>query len=276
MNNATVNNIELGNYHARHLHIPNPGRKPIIFIPGNLQEIETITEINQGLCKHFDYHVIELPGTGLTTPLHPSKSIDFLVGCLQEFITKQLNNVHFSLVSCSYATAIAIEYAKAFPNYLDKLVLAGSMPEVPQAQWENCYKLMWMSKQDRKNFSKEFIDRLTAEDALIPRLIAIKKAAARRAFRYSEDQIDCFLYNTLRLLAYKATCLNKIQCPTLCFTGEFDPFVTPSECLKLSKLITGASFQLIPNTDHLFHIESPNETVNIITNYLQNQEAIAA
>lgn len=63
-------NIMLKGKLSRHLHIRNPGKPVLIFIPGNLQEIETIKDFNHGLSRHFDYHVVELPGTGMTPPLH--------------------------------------------------------------------------------------------------------------------------------------------------------------------------------------------------------------
>ena len=70
--------------------------------------------------------------------------------------------------------------------------------------------------------------------------------------------------------------LIKIQCPTLCFTGEYDPYVTKERCKELANSIPNSSHTTIPNTDHLFHIEAPDTTIAMITEYLLKQLSIKA
>jgi len=247
----------------------------MVFIPGNLQEIETIKDFNDGFSEHFDYHVLELPGTGMTEPLHPSYNINFLSGCLAEFVDRHIDKP-FYLVTCSYATALALEYAKIDSSKIKKLVLAGSMEEIPEEEWPTVLGLMADCLRDPKRFAVDFLDLLTAEGVDIPRLSLIKKATCRKASRYTENQFRCFIFNSIRLMSYRASGLDVIQCPTLCFTGEHDPYVKPERCRALAKSIPHSDFALIPNTDHLFHIEKPFETIKLIASFLLDEQRVAA
>ncbi|WP_086930703.1 alpha/beta fold hydrolase [Agarilytica rhodophyticola] len=276
MQYSTIRNISLKGKMARHLHISNPQKPILVFIPGNLQEIETIKDFNLGLSRYFDYHVVELPGTGMTTPLHPSYDISYLASCLEDFINNELYSSSIHLVSCSYATGVALEYAKENSIKIDKLVLAGSMQDIPEEEWSQIFMMMSNCLHRPKEFSKGFLDLITSESSTIPKHKVIKRATLRKAEKYTEDQFKCFIYNSIRLMSYKASQLETITCPTMCFTGELDPYVTPKRCKALADNIPNTTFRLIPNTDHLFHIEKPMETIDMICDYLLGKSPIAA
>lgn len=262
-----INSILINNHEARYMHVNKAGSTPLLFIPGNLQEIETIKEFNIGFAKEFDYWVLEVPGTGMTKPLHPHHSIQFLSECLASFVETYIKQpVH--LVVCSYATPIAIEFAKRNNRWLKKMVLAGSMREIPQTEWATVLGLMADCLRNPEQFASDFLDLLTTESDLIPRQKLIIKATMRKAARYSTSQFWCFIYNSIRLMSYYPQDLGLIKCPTLCFTGELDPYVTKERCLELAGEIPNAYFTTIPDTDHLFHIEKPQETIALITDYL--------
>lgn len=262
-----ISNISINNYEARFMHTKKAGAAPLLFIPGNLQEIETIKEFNSGFAEDFDYWVLELPGTGMTQPLHPHHSIHFLSDCLTSFIETYIKQP-VNLVVCSYATPIAIEFAKHNNHWLRKLVLAGSMREIPQAEWATVLGLMADCLRNPQRFAADFLNLLTVENERIPRQELIIKATMRKAARYSTSQFWCFIYNSIRLMTYYPEDLDMIKCPTLCFTGEMDPYVTKERCQELADEIPNAYFTTIPDTDHLFHIEKPQETVNLIVEYL--------
>lgn len=270
-----VKTISLQSKVSRYLHVPNPGKEVLVFIPGNLQEIETIRDFNVGFSEGFDYWVIELPGTGMTEPLHPSFTISFLSDCLAEFLKNHVD-AKVNLVACSYATPIALEFTKKYPEYVDRLVLAGSMKEIPHAEWATVLGLMADCLREPTRFARDFMGLLCEKTGSVPRQETIIKATMRKASRYTEQQFWCFIYNSIRLMTYLPNELGKITCPTMCFTGELDPYVTKERCLELAKLIPGSYFTTIPETDHLFHIEKPRETVDLIKGFLRKEERRAA
>ena len=263
--NQAVKCININGFESRVYHRENPGKPSLVLLPGNLQEIESIEQINCALSNEFDYYVIELPGTGLTKPLHPKYTINFQTDCLIQFV-KEYIKVPIHLIALSYATPIGLEYAKSQP--IEKLVLGGSMREIPKERWSDAFLLMSNSMKDRSQFAENFIDILSVENKDIPRQGAVYRAAKMKAKKYSEDQFMCFIYNSIRLFAYLADEFNKVACPTLCFTGDLDPYVTREECLALAEALPNSTFRTIPNTDHLFFLQKPNETIDLILSFL--------
>jgi len=264
-------------HEIRHLHIENKKKPILLFIPGNLQEIETIKSFNEGFSRAFDYYALELPGTGHTSPLHPSYDVGYLAEILLEFVETYID-APFNLVTCSYGTAIGIEFAKSNSQLLDNLVLAGSMREIPLSEWPTVLGLMADCLRDPSKFAGDFMTLLTDTTVDIPRQKTIIKATKRRALQYTSDQFWCFIFNSIRLMSYRPNVdeLTKIQCPTLCFTGEYDPYVTKERCRELAQLIPNSTYTTLPNTDHLFHIEDPQATIALISDYLRQKLKIKA
>lgn len=269
-----IDHISLCNHPARRMHIHS--NKPVmIFVPGALQDIESIKNLNAGFSANFDYHVIELPGSGLAGPLHSSYPVAFLGECLREYIDTYVHG-SFHLVSCSYATGLAIEYAKQFGHHIESLTLAGAMQEIPASAWPVVLGLMSDSLGDTEKFASNFVELLTNSNGAIPKVDVIKKATLRKTRSYTHAEYWTFIYNTIRLMSYRAVDLELIRCPTLCFTGEHDPFVTPQNCKHLADQIPGALFDTIPSTDHLFHIENSGATIEMITSFIHERSQIAA
>ncbi|MBL4761347.1 MAG: alpha/beta hydrolase [Gammaproteobacteria bacterium] len=220
----TITSTTLKTHKCRYLHLSNPGRPAIVVLPGNLQEIESLGMFNQGLSRDFDYYVLELPGTGLNEPLHPTHPMVYLTQCLQLFVEQTVKRPT-ALLALSYATPIGLEFAKN-NLWITQLVLGGSMREIPEKRWPDALALMSNCMYDRTRFAEDFITALSADDDTIPRRKAAKRAAQLKARQYSDEQFKCFIYNSIRIMCYQALDLNKIRCPTLCFTGDLDPYVT--------------------------------------------------
>ncbi|TVZ39398.1 pimeloyl-ACP methyl ester carboxylesterase [Alteromonadaceae bacterium 2753L.S.0a.02] len=270
----TIDNIKLCGTGARHMHLKS-NSQTMLFVPGALQDIESIKQLNAGFSSNFNYHIVELPGSGHAGPLHSSYPVSFLSECLAEYVETFIKGP-CHLVSCSYATGIAIEYAKKNSQRIQTLTLAGAMQEIPQASWQIVLGLMADSLRSPQKFASDFVELLTASDRPIPKLETIKKATLRKTRKYTHSEFWTFIYNTIRLMSYRATDLDQITCPTLCFTGEYDPFVTPEKCKALADNIPNAMFSLIPDTDHLFHIERHDLTIDLITSFIQNRARLAA
>lgn len=262
----TINNINLKSHACRFGHVKNSSKPALLVLPGNLQEIESIQLLNNNLGPNYDYYVLELPGTGLTPPLHPKYTINDLSELLKIFCKEYVKR-SFILIACSYATPIALEYSKNNP-WVNQLILAGSMSEIPKENWGNVLGLMSDSLKNRDSFSENFINILSVNDPRIPRRRAACKASKMKAKNYTENQYWCFIYNSIRLLSYDPQNLHNIHCPTLCFTGELDPYVKKEWCEQLSNLIPNALFETIPNSDHLFMIEQPQKTIDVITSFI--------
>lgn len=255
------------NYAAKYMHNKYQGKPSLVFLVGSLQEIESVQVFNKAFSKHFDYWVVELPGSGNTEPLHPSHDVFFLANYLKRMV-ERLSLDQFHLVACSYATAVALEFSKLCQEKINGLVLAGSMMNIPLQEWPRMLQLMRDCTHDTHQFANGFIDLLTDSSGAINRLDVIRKAAVRKASHYREEHFWHFVFNTIRLMCYEPKDLHLISAPTLVFTGEYDPYVTPDRSKRLASAIPHAESVVIQGCDHLFHIEKPDETINLILNFL--------
>jgi 3-oxoadipate enol-lactonase/4-carboxymuconolactone decarboxylase len=59
-----------------------------------------------------------------------------------------------------------------------------------------------------------------------------------------------------------------IQVPTLILFGEFDMVVPPGNADLMAAKIADAQIEIIPATGHIFPIEDPAATVNVIHTFL--------
>jgi len=257
-------------FSSRYLHVVQNNRPTLIFLMGSLQEIESVQVFNSAFSRDYNYYAIELPGSGNTDPLHPKYDVSFLAEYLSVMI-RQLGLNQVSLVACSYATGIALEFAKKNRDKLHRMVLAGSMREIPLSEWPTMLQLMRDCAFDTPNFANGFIDLLTEKQGLVPRQETIRKAAVRKASKYRSSNFWHFVFNTIRLMCYEPSDLQQVSTPTMVFTGEFDPYVKPEHAERLAKEMSNAQFELIRGCDHLFHIQQPEQTIGLILNFLADE-----
>ena len=267
MLNHQLINTKLKGHDVRFLKVPNPGRPKMVFLPGNLQQVTSLKTLSAGFSSNFEFYAIELPGAGANKPLPEGYSITYLSQCLDDFVQAHICE-EFSLVSCSYGTALGVEYAKLASSRLNSLVLAGCMPGIPPEFKELFIRLMSQCLKDPEGFADSYLSMLTSNMPEIPRQRAVLKASLRSAKSHTAQEYMCFIYNTLRLMEYRASELNKIRCPTLCFTGELDPFVTAKHCQNFAGKIPNGAYHAIENADHLFYMQRPQETIELITDFI--------
>jgi pimeloyl-ACP methyl ester carboxylesterase len=63
--------------------------------------------------------------------------------------------------------------------------------------------------------------------------------------------------------------LSFIQCPTLAMAGSEDRFVSPKNVEAFKKNIKGCQTALIPESDHFFFLEKPNEVASVLSKFFQ-------
>ena len=153
------------------------------------------------------------------------------------------------------------------------MVLAGSMMDIPLSEWPTMLQLMRDCAFDTPQFAVGFIDLLTEKNGMVARQDTIRKAAVRKAAKYRSENFWHFVFNTIRLMCYEPSELHRIHVPSLVFTGEHDPYVKPEHSERLAKEMGNADFALVRDCDHLFHIEQPQQTVELILSFLRQHAA---
>ncbi|MFT7560912.1 MAG: pimeloyl-ACP methyl ester carboxylesterase [Flavobacteriales bacterium] len=267
-------NLSVLGHDVRAMHIPNTGKPVMVFLMGSLQDIEGVGQFSDGFSPYFDYWAVELPGFGKTQPLHSKFGVPFIAECLAVFVEEYVGS-SFNLVACSYATAIALDYAKLHQNRLENMVLVGSMMDIPLSHWPTMLQLLRDVSFDPPKFASGFVDLLTVDHPDIPRQAAIRRAATRRA-KVDGENLWHFVFNTIRLMSFNVGDLSGITVPTLVYTGEHDPYVTPDDAKKLAQALPNAEFQILPGCDHLFFLEKPLESIAMVNQFLARRTEMVA
>src|SRR5262245_11717083 len=65
--------------------------------------------------------------------------------------------------------------------------------------------------------------------------------------------------------------LPQITVPTLVITGKEDGLVPPENSVTLAQRIPNADLTILSNASHLFNIELPEATVEVVTNFIQRR-----
>ncbi len=275
MANYTITDIQLLNHHARFAHIKAAGQPKLIYLMGNLQNIKQVEGVVNAMAGHFDCHIVELPGMGDTTALASHFDMFFMADSLKAYV--EYHHIEqFSLCANSYSAGIAIEYAKQYGSRLTAMTLAAPAVYMPAKSVAASIELMATCKKDPVKFVQSYLALLTSDSDKILGQKKIKNAAFRYASRYTENQLDCFIYNTLRVLGYCAQDLDKVTVPTLVLAGELDPFITPDYCETFTATLPNAVCEVVPCVDHLMQVQRPDILAKKLLSFLYRPVNLAA
>jgi len=61
----------------------------------------------------------------------------------------------------------------------------------------------------------------------------------------------------------------KVSCPTLFLLGEADRMTPPRASRALQATLEGAKVEILPATGHMMTVERPNESIDIIHEFLR-------
>jgi proline iminopeptidase len=204
-------------------------------------------------------------GTGKSTRISgdASQSMDAQVADL-EAVRARFAFPKFDLVGDSYGGILAMAYAAAHPEHIDKLILSDSaapamknivrvLPQVfpdlmerssdPQEQLRNHFRMLFYSEEKR--------------DAYL---------AGARDLGYA-PQIGAAVSRALANVDLTAR-LPNFKFPTLVITGRFDMNVAPLTAWNIYKAIPGAKFVVFAKSGHLPSYEEPDKYVQVVDAFL--------
>ena len=250
--------------------------EPFFFISGAFQNMQSWKAfINYVLERRNPVIVADLPGAGGSAPLPVNYGLNFFSEALR-LILEDISCPKVSIVSVSYGTPIGYTFSHQYPNLVKRLVLAGTMKEIPSHMRESVLDNLKQLQAGRMgDFAQSALDVLLNCDPLIPvrrRNVTQRVLRAQLASMSKDDQTK-YLFNTLRLLVKSPLDVSRPpKCPTLVFTGEHDRFTRPEDCLEIAQSIPCSYFTTIKEADHLFHMEQPAVTCHLSYSFIREQE----
>lgn len=274
MNTSDIKvNCQGYNYFYRVIESKNSNFEPTFFISGAFQNMDSWKRFVNYFSRETTVILVDLPGTGKSDTVYENVSLDFFSDALFK-IVKDIAVKKCYFVSASYGTPIAYTFAYNYPEFVSKLVLAGTMREVPVHVEE---KIMESLRLAEMNLMKEFAEFVIEEGFLcLDQSRHINKRELTKRLLYSElknmtsDALEKYIMNTKRLLSYKSLDLsNSPNTKTLIFTGEYDVFTLPESCREIAVSLSDSIFTSIKNADHLFHIEQFDTTLELLLRFVK-------
>jgi proline iminopeptidase len=222
------------------------------------------------LSQHRQIVFYDQRGTGRSKQVKPDAAwgMDAQVADL-EAIRARFGFQKFDLVGDSYGGLLAMAYAAAHPEHVEKLVLSDSAAPA----WKDIVRVL-------PDVYPDVLERMAV---LGP---ASGANAADQRIRdhflmlfYSEANRDAYLAGVKDLgsvpevsaAVQKATTtldltpeLPKFKFPTMVITGRFDMNVTPVTAWKIYKAIPGAKFVVFERSGHLPSYEEPDKYVKVV------------
>jgi proline iminopeptidase len=245
------------------------GAQPVIVANGGpgLSHIYMIqNDVWQRLAKGRRIVFYDQRGTGKSTRVSAGapQTMDAQVADL-EAIRTHFSFAKFSLVGDSYGGLLAMAYAVAHPEHVERLVLSDSAAPALKDTVHVLQQVFPDVMEKRSSDPKEgLIDHF-------------------RMLFYSEEKRDEYLAKATDLgqapgvgAAVNGAIRNldltgelpKFHFPTLVITGRYDMNVAPLTAWKIYKAIPGAKFVVFARSGHLPSFEEPDKYVSVLNEFL--------
>lgn len=187
------------------------------------------------------------------------------VDFLDEFY-KQLKIERATLVGNSMGGWIAAAFTIAFPQKVDRLVLASATGYTPQGNFDykSLYALNPSTREGMKQLvAKVFFNKSFSSDAMIDQLLAQRMSAG------DGYTINSLIESVARREDFLDGQLDKIKAPTLIIWGREDGLVMLSEGERLKKDIANSKLIVFDRCGHFPQVEKAGEFNAAVLEFLK-------
>lgn len=247
---------------------------PLLLIHGFGGTYSGLEDLSAKLDKTYTVIGVDLPGYGLSEPLHARHTLGAYASFLNDFCEETgFPAVH--VVGHSFGADISMVFASKYPERVDKLVLLNpvlvsnrtfaSMAKyyyelVAKAPYKvrhwllHNHVLTWVSAYLLfKNASPEQRAKILRDDYISDHLMTDRPVI--------ESYRSLLATDFLRVGA-------KIKSPTLIASGTADSLSPPADMAKLHDAISGSRLEQLHGEGHFMPIESPAEVYRLINNFI--------
>ena len=236
-----------------------PEFEPTLFLSGAFQTMDSWARFASLFAPHTTVLLMDPPGMGRSDLLPPEFGVDFLAACVHQLIdTERIDRIN--IVAASYGTPAAYRFAQLHPERVGRIVLAGTMKEIPDHLRDRVRETVDTALTgNRELLAQQVIDGLLCRDPLraVDRRGVAERVLRSGLMRMSRTELRQYAFNTTRLLDHEPLELDKpVRGPkALVFTGEHDCFTIPERCREVAEAFESGLFTTVRRADHLLHIE---------------------
>jgi proline iminopeptidase len=213
-------------------------------------------------------------GTGKSKNVKPDASwgMDAQVADM-EAVRAKFGFQKFDLVGDSYGGLLAMAYAAAHPEHINKLILSDSAAPA----WKDIVRVLPDVFPDvleqiatrEKNQTANAADQRIRDHFLMLFYSEANRDAYLAGVKDLESvpQVSAAVQKATRTLDLTPE-LPKFKFPTMVITGRFDMNVTPLTAWNIYKAIPGAKFVIFEKSGHLPSYEEPDKYVQVVNAFL--------
>ncbi|MFC4336112.1 alpha/beta fold hydrolase [Salininema proteolyticum] len=271
-----------GGFHYESLRAPatsSPTTAPVVLIGGAFQRKEDWGRILKGLANHADVIAVDLPGWGGADLLPSQYGIDFLTDACIRALDDHLESAglhggttgRFNLMAGSYGTAVGYRLAQRRPDLVERAVMIGTMRSIPDHLRDVIEEgIAHILAGRRREFATTAVEWMTTRrpGADVERLAVIRRILWGKLANIPDDEVAKFVANTRRLFDLDSMDTGRgPSMPMLFGVGEHDTFTPPELCWELAQTCPSSQFVQIRRSDHLVHLERPNDIVDLAVRF---------
>jgi len=277
--NAASRYVELpGGVRVHYRDEGQPNGPPLLLIHGFSASLHTWEPWVARLGDEYRIISLDLPGHGLTrAPAGYQASIDAYREVVHEFV-RQKGLEHFALAGSSMGGNVAWEYALAYPEQVNALILvdASGWPDTRAEATEEpqVFKLLRnptlgpimvqldSSRLVRQGLEASFYDASLVDDTMLNRYVQLARAPGHR---------DILLQMTLNYRTRPSATperLAALRMPVLIMTGDTDRLVPPEHAQQFHDAIAGSQLVTFESTGHIPQEEKPDQSATALREFL--------
>ena len=252
---------------------------PIVLVHGTAASLHTWDAWTHELKKTNRVIRIDLPAFGITGP---NKNADYSLEAYTTFLHSFLEKLQlkkFHIAGNSLGGNIAWNYTADYPENVEKLILvdASGLPtnKQPPAIFKMAktplLKTLFLYVTP-KILIKKYIEEVYADDSKITDALVdryhkmVLRVGNRKAF-IDRAKTDFGLDSIVNINKLKS-----IQTPTLLIWGAQDFWIPLGNGIRMDRILVNSKLEVLENSGHVPMEENPNESLEILKNFLFKKE----
>ncbi|MFZ0269417.1 alpha/beta fold hydrolase [Caulobacter sp.] len=235
------------------------GPKAVVLLHDGILHSAVFDDVWPKLCARFRVVRYDRRGYGASPPTAaPYTPATDLVALM-----KALDLRHATLVGSSSGSGIAVDFALAHPQTVDKLVLVGPWISGFDASWGFLFRTLALGLKakmgDLEGAARDPYILTKTADAERARVVAWLKANPGNLAAGMRE----------RPLAVAKPRLGEIRVPTLILVGAVDIKDVQEQAKVLETAIPGARRVVVPDSGHLLYLEQPQVFADLVTSFVE-------
>lgn len=258
-----------------HVTVPVSEREaPCLILTGAFQGPRSMRSIVDRIGRDSVTITVELPGSTGDEVLPARFGFEWLAASLISAMD-ELRLEMVNIIAPSYATPLAFYLSALYPDRVGRVVLAGATTALEGESAVAAARSVELLEARRMGpFAAVVCERVVNQDPSIHiiRRRQVLGLIRRQLTRLSEIDSARYIENTRRVLRApdQLADVGPMTGPTLVYTGEHDLLTPPPGGRRLLQRIPRGVFTLIRHTDHLFYLEDPATTVELMARFLDD------